>query len=125
MLSRLARAALGPIAFLAVALSSSVSHAETLTFYVRSEHPSVISMEFYSEEREHAWPGGNEVYVVDDAETHEYALSCRRGEKICLGAWVRGQSRQYWGVGKNRKSSCKSCCFICDGGQTRTQVLNR
>jgi len=125
MLSRLARVALGPIAFIAVALSTSASEAENLTFYVRSEHPDVISLEFYSEERNHAWPGGNEVYVVDDMETREYVLSCRRGEKVCLGAWVRGKSREYWGVGKNRKSTCRSCCFICDGGYTRTQVLNR
>ncbi len=121
----LARLTLGAMAFLVAALSAPVSYAQSLTFYVRSEHPSVISLEFYSEDREHAWPGGNEVYVVDDGETREYVLSCRRGEKICLGAWVRGKSQEYWGVGKNRRSSCRSCCFICDGGYTRTQVLNR
>ena len=92
----LARLTLGAMAFLAAALNAPVSYAESLTFYVRSEHPRVISLEFYSEDREHSWPGGNEVYVVDDRETREYVLSCRRGEKVCLGAWVRGKSQEFW-----------------------------
>ena len=105
-------------------LSADVARAESLTFSVRSEHPNIVSLEFYSEDRSHSWPGGGEVYILDDSATHTYNLSCNRGEKICMGAWVRGRTEEYWGVGRNSRRSCTACCFICDGSATRTQVLN-
>ena len=105
-------------------MTAAAAHAETLLFSVRSEHPNIVSLEFYSENREHSWPGGNEVYILDDSATHTYNLRCNRGEKICMGAWVRGRTEEYWGVGRNARQSCTACCFICDGSATRTQVLN-
>ena len=100
------------------------SSAETLTWRVRSNHPNTVNVEFYSQNRRHAWPGGKKVYVIRDYDTHSYRIRCRSGEYICYGAWVRGRSSSYWGVGKSNRNKCSSCCYSCDGGTTRIQVLN-
>lgn len=102
----------------------SSARAETLTWTIRSEHPKVISLEFYSQSRKAAWPGDNEVYVIKDYDDHTYNLSCRSGESICYGAWVRNRKRTYWGVGANNRNRCKTCCYTCNGGETRVIVLN-
>mgnify|MGYP001627869254 FL=1 len=98
--------------------------ADTLYWEVKSEHPNVVSLEFYSEDYDRAWPGGGEVYVLDDYNTHSYNLECTTGEKICMGAWLRGNSDNYWGVGRDARNSCESCCFVCGRGDTGVQVLN-
>lgn len=109
-------------AFLASGLGAS---AESFTWHFRSEHPNTISLEFYSQDRDHVWPGNNEVYVIDDDSVHHYTLECRRGEKICYGAWVRNRSQSYWGAGYDGVEACESCCYVCDGGETNTLVLER
>ena len=51
------------------------------------------------------------------------ALTCLAGEKICWGAWDKGNSRAaHWGVGSGREA-CTSCCYVCNG-QTASVRLN-
>ncbi|WP_346906765.1 hypothetical protein [uncultured Roseibium sp.] len=103
----------------------TVSHAETLEWQFRSEHPKVVDVELYSHSRRgHVWPGNNKVYVLNDYSTKTIRISCRSGEKVCYGAWVRNRQRSYWGVGYNNRNSCRSCCYTCNGGQTKIIVLN-
>lgn len=111
-------------AFAAALAFAAPATADSLYWEVRSEHPNIVSLEFYSEDYDRAWPGGGEVYVLDDYDTHSYNLECSTGEKICMGAWVRGDSSSYWGVGRDARNSCESCCFICGRGDTGVQVLN-
>lgn len=115
----------GLIVLAAMIMTSSVAYAESMTWYVRSAHHEAISLTFYSDDRDHAWPGGDQVYILSDRQRYRYPISCRTGEKICYGAWVRGRPDTYWGVGKDRRFGCSNCCYICDGGQTPTQVLQR
>ena len=63
-------------------------------------------------------------YDLNDYETHSFTLNCRRGEKICFGAWVTGNASRYWGVGANNRYGCEKCCFVCGAGDYPTQVLN-
>lgn len=98
--------------------------ADSLLWEVKSEHPNIVSLEFYSQDRDHAWPGDDDVYIIDDYETHSYNLQCRSGEKICLGAWLRGHSDVYWGVGFDDREDCRGCCYICGEGDTGLQLLN-
>ncbi len=101
------------------------TRAETLTWEFRSEHPKVVSVELYSHSRRgHVWPGNNKIYVLDDYSNKTISISCRSGEKICYGAWVKNRSSTYWGVGYGNKNGCKSCCYTCDGGSTKLIVLN-
>jgi hypothetical protein len=98
--------------------------AGSLTFYMQSQHPSIVSLEFYSQARAAAWPGDGQVYIMDDYDTHSYSLSCNSGESICYGAWVRGDESTYWGVGLDNSEYCTNCCFSCDGSSTNVIVLN-
>ena len=98
--------------------------AETLTFRIRSYYQYRVQVEFYSQSRRHAWPGGDQAYNLNDSRVHEYRLNCRSGEKICYGAWVTGNQNQYWGTGLRGNHSCRKCCFYCDGGITPIINLN-
>lgn len=97
--------------------------AQTIDWHFRSEHPNVVSVELYSEDRSHIWPGNNEVYTLDTNSVRTISISCRRGEKICYGAWVRNTRSATWGAGPDGKKPCNSCCFTCNGGETPELVL--
>lgn len=114
------------IAFAMIFAASSFpapASAQSLEWRFKSEHPNVVDVELYSMDRDHAWPGGNEVYTLRDYSTRNIDISCRRGEKICYGAWVRNSKRETWGAGVDGKDDCDNCCFICDGGRTPVLVL--
>src|SRR5579883_928541 len=89
------------------------SFAESMTWTVTSDYEYKVQLEFYSQNRNAAWPGEGRAYDLNDSRAHEFTLNCRSGEKICYGAWATGDASTYWGVGANGKHSCKSCCGIC------------
>ncbi|MBB4066419.1 hypothetical protein [Gellertiella hungarica] len=92
--------------------------ASDVTFVMRNSHPNAVEVELYSQDREHVWPGGSEVYYLDDGETKEMSLSCEEGEKICYGAWVAGDQGTFWGTGPDNAQRCTDCCYTCVGGET-------
>jgi hypothetical protein len=94
--------------------------AAEVTFTIRNNHPNALEVELYSQDRNHVWPGGGEVYVLDDGDAKSMALSCKEGENICYGAWIKGDQETYWGVGPNNAQSCTDCCYTCTGGETET-----
>lgn len=102
---------------------SGFAKAESFTFQVRSYHPNIVQLEFYSQNSNRAWPGGSRAYELKDYKVHEYRLNCRRGEKICFGAWVKGNSNTYWGVGAHNRNRCSNCCYTCNGGRTEIRNL--
>ena len=110
------------LAFGALALAPQAS-AQSLEWRFKSEHKNVVSVELYAQDRKHSWPGGDEVYTLNDYSTRSIDISCRRGEKICYGAWVRNTASSTWGAGRDGKDDCRSCCVICDGGRTPILVL--
>ncbi|MBI4870956.1 MAG: hypothetical protein HY814_05260 [Candidatus Riflebacteria bacterium] len=97
---------------------------DCITFRVQSKAYYQVDLEFYSQDRNAAWPGGGKVFVLKDSAIHEFPLKCRPGEKICYGAWVRNATNQYWGVGYNDRQSCTQCCFTANGQVTPVLVLN-
>jgi hypothetical protein len=117
-------AALVVSALLVLGAGPAQAQLDQVTFIITSEHPNIIDVEFYSQDRNHAWPGGSKVYTISDYNTKHYTLNCVSGEKICYGAGVRGRYSQYWGVGIGNRQSCIGCCFVCGGGATRPIVLN-
>ena len=94
----------------------------TLTWQVRSYDPDVVHLKFYSDDRNSEWPKDGRVYVLGDYEIHKYRLECEYAEKICFGAWVKGNSNQYWGVGRDAKNHCPNCCHKCLNN--KTGILN-
>ena len=104
-------------------VSSSSLRADQFMFVIKSEHRNIVDVEFYSQSRRVAWPGGSRVYSISDYNWHVYVLNCRSGERICFGAGVRGNYNRYWGVGINQRSGCAQCCYVCDGGVSRFITL--
>ena len=98
--------------------------ADSITFNVQNNHPNRVQLEFYSQDRNHAWPGGGQADVLDDGAPHSYPLSCQTGEQICYGAWVDGNASIYWGSGLDDQYGCDACCFTCGGGSTPLINLN-
>lgn len=117
------RNVLGLVVALAM-VPMSQARAETFLFSIQSEYPYIVHLAFYSENRNWEWPGGDQVYVLDDSRVHDYSLNCNSGEKICYGAWPKGTRQSYWGVGPDANQSCSDCCYICNGGETGVIVLN-
>mgnify|MGYP000047125305 CR=1 FL=1 len=114
LLSSLTRRALG--AALILAGLGGAAQADNLVWTFSSTHPNIVDLEFYSQDRNHVWPGNGQVYYIDDYNMHTYNLNCYSGEKICYGAWVRGASATYWGVGPNNSQFCPDCCYTCGAG---------
>ena len=111
---------LAAAAFAATALlaASSFSLASDVTFAIKNSHPNALEVELYSQDRDHVWPGNNQVYYLDDGETKTMPLSCEEGETICYGAWISGDKGTYWGVGPDNAETCDDCCYTCTGGET-------
>ncbi len=99
------------------------AQADELTWYVQSLYPNIVELEFYSSDRDAAWPGDGQVYVLEDSEVHAYTLGCQTGEQICYGAWVSGDSSFTWGAGPGGTGGCDDCCYSCEGGETPVRVL--
>lgn len=96
---------------------------ETLTWTFTSKHPNVVQLSFFSQDRNVAWPGGGNAYDIADWEPHTYTLTCRTGERICYGAWVKGAS-DYWGSGYNDEFGCSNCCRTCATADAGHTILN-
>lgn len=95
----------------------SLASAETLFWTIDNDYSRTVSVEFYSQDRNHVWPGNGQVYVIDPNEGDAtFNLSCNYNELICYGAWVRGSSQTYWGVGPNDSYNCSNCCARCGLG---------
>lgn len=102
-------------------MPATASKAEEITFTINNEYNRDIQIEFYSQNRRHAWPGGNKAYNLSRGDSNDYKLACRQGEKVCYGAWVKGAASTYWGVGLNGKYQCDACCQVCgDGNLSKT-----
>lgn len=102
----------------ALLIGAQAASAGEVTFVMRNSHAYAVELELYSQDRNHVWPGNNQVYFLDDGETKQVPLSCREGETICYGAWVSGDKGTYWGVGPDDSETCEDCCYICTGGET-------
>jgi hypothetical protein len=107
---------------LAVAIAGLAAPAVAgeVTFVMNNHHPNAVEVQLYSQDRDHVWPGPDEVYLLDDGETKTMSLSCEDGEGICYGAWIVGDQNTFWGVGPGATQSCDNCCYTCQGGNTET-----
>ena len=113
------------LAFACLGTVTSTAQAETMNWSIRSDHPNTVNVEFYSQKYNRSWPGNGRVYILDDYSTKRFVLACEYGEQICYGAWVRGNTNSYWGVGYGGRNRCKSCCGRCGYGDLPTFTLNR
>lgn len=109
-----------------LAFISLPARSEDYTMQVRSLHPNTVLLKFYSRTRKgKEWPSSTRAWVLDDDNVHRLKLVCRRGERICFGAWVSGSKTPEWGAGVGGSDKCQHCCFTCGDPSPRGfQTLN-
>ena len=103
--------------------AAGAAMAETMSWKFRSQHPNIVDVQLYAPARNLVWPANGQVWSLKDYASHNVAINCTRGDKICYGAWVRGSESSYWGAGRLNKHSCTSCCYTC-GATQETPVIN-
>ena len=104
--------------------SAGGAHAADLTFVMDNEYIEDVGLEFYSMDRNHVWPGGDDVWVLGPSDgAVPYKLQCQPNELVCFGAWTISQKDQ-WGAGIDNSMQCETCCFYCDGTVTDIIELN-
>jgi hypothetical protein len=95
-------------------VTNTVESAPLISMKVRArnsyEYQAQIA--FFAENRQGYYWGA---YTLDDDDMHEITLNCYAGEKICYGAWEKGLSSPYWGVGPYNSHACTKCCWSCGG----------
>ena len=110
------------VALTLVSPTTTVQAQANLTFDISNESRRDVQIEFRSQDRDHYWPGPNKAYNLARGDSEKYNLQCRRDEKICYGAWVKGNSKTYWGRGFDGKQACDSCCAYCGEGTLRKRL---
>ncbi|MCA0406401.1 MAG: hypothetical protein LCH39_09665 [Proteobacteria bacterium] len=111
------------LAALALACVSLSAQAGSMSWNIRAFDRHAVDVAFYSQNRKAEWPGNGRVWTLKDYKVHTLKLSCINGEKICYGAWVRGNDKRYWGVGHHNRNKCVKCCFTC-GDNVVTPIMN-
>ncbi len=102
---------------------SSFASAATMTWRFRAFDRHQVDVKVWSKSRNNVWPSSTTVWTIKDYKVNTIRMSCLEGEKVCYGAFVRGNSRRYWGVGADGKLGCSSCCFTCQNGFV-TPIMN-
>lgn len=104
----------------APALSQGHYGDTTQTVIMNNNTGQEIQFEFTDDnQRNIVWPGSDRAYNLAPHSQSRRLLNCYRGQKICYGAWVRGDFSQYWGSGNNDGQHCNDCCFRCEGDTVR------
>jgi hypothetical protein len=101
----------------------AMAFADLIVFQFRSNHPYTVQLSFFSQDRNHAWPGGDQAWDLDDSELHTFRLECEAGERIAWGAWDKGNPNYYWGAGNNDQY-CSSCVYTCGYSDPAIQNLD-
>ncbi len=101
------------LAAAALAAAPMGAGAGELVWTLDNEFSEDVAVEFYSQDRDHVWPGGSEIWVLGVSDgAVSYPLQCQPGETICFGAWTLSAADQ-WGVGMDMSQDCENCCAQC------------
>jgi hypothetical protein len=103
-------------AMIMLILAQSSAFAATMTWQIRAFDRYAVDVKMFSKSRKNVWPSSTTVWTLKDYKVHSLKISCVAGEKICYGAFVRGNNKRYWGVGAAGTAACKNCCYTCNEG---------
>lgn len=106
------------LTLLAVVPVTLPAAAETMTFQMSSDHENAVEIKMFAQSRRNVWPSSRTVFKLEDYDVHNFKISCQRGERICYGAYVVGDTDTYWGVGDRNQQRCRNCCYTCNGRTT-------
>lgn len=114
--------ALFSVVFLS-ACASQPEAQEEVYWHIVNESRQEVMVEFYSQNRDKAWPGGRSAYVIAPQSNQGHTLTCRSAELICYGAWHSNNASHYWGAGRNDENDCTNCCISCQDGSKAAITL--
>ena len=101
--------------------TSALGYGDTVQTVVMTNNTGRYIQYEFTDDNDHdvAWPGNNKAYELLPHQRKDSELNCFQGQKICYGAWIRGDFDKYWGAGNNDSQHCNNCCFICRGDAVR------
>ncbi len=107
------------------ATDSAGSGLAQLTFNFVNLRPASVDVQFYSLDRPgYVWPSGESVWTILHAGPSQTTLNCQVGERVCYGAWFRGNpGGPYWGTGFGGSMPCTNCCAVCGSGAAANYTL--
>lgn len=92
----------------------------TVTVLTRNISGWDIAFRLFSKTRAWVWPNAWVWYRAPaDGWTYYSRITCRTGERICLGGFAPSRPGLSWGVGPNNNRPCWNCCFTCRSGTVR------
>ena len=123
-MSRLIRCFFFLVLLLAPGLAATPARADSMKFLIQSQNPYYLRLEFYSPSRNLYWPGNGKSWHITDYQSHTYAISCKRGEQVCYGAWQDDRGLIWGRRPEQYEQSCKSCCYVCSNTTTKLITLS-
>jgi hypothetical protein len=109
---------------LAIVAATVPALADRMSFYMKNRTTRPVVVELYGQDRQMAWPGGDQVYYLEKAERKSVPIECNSGERICWGAWRYGDDGWTWGTGPDNAKACEDCCSRCMPSATETIDLS-
>lgn len=97
---------------LLVALSQSAT-ADTMRYFMNNASSRAVVVELSSSETGQRWPGDGKVFLLEKGERKMVPVECTAGERLCYGAWARGDDGVSWGIGPDGDRICTDCCVTC------------
>jgi len=94
------------------------------TFNLTNNGRFSIMVKFFSQNRNHFWPGATRHYDLNDSGRQSFRLACEDGEKICYGASYTADDTTHWGVGFKGDKGCQGCCLTCGSNVSHGWTLN-
>lgn len=92
----------------------------TVTVFTRNISGWEIIFRLFSKNRAWVWPNAWVWYRAPaNGWTYYTRVTCRTGERICLGGFSPSRPYLSWGVGPNNNRPCWNCCFTCRTGTVR------
>jgi len=82
-----------------------------------------LNVEYYTQDGRGRWPNYGLIFPLRRGGTHSTEMSCTYGGYVCYGAWSSNKSAG-WGQGYERSQSCSNCCYQCQGGTARVELVN-
>jgi hypothetical protein len=82
----------------------------------------LLQVQVYAPARHWVWPNATTAWYMANGSSGYAIINCKRGEKVCFGAWTTENPNIYWGVGYKAQHSCPNCCWICKG--VTTPIIN-
>ena len=100
-------------------LPATAAQADSITFWIASDHPDPVRLEFSSgDEPERYWPGNGLSYPLDDYEAAQLHAELPHRRAHLLRARGSRTAACAGASGYQQDRHCEDCCYECVGQET-------